>query len=99
VDAYPQFTKADGAWLVALLESKVAYPDDISAVRRRKAGLDLELSFKVAQRSRGVFTEAVCLEITAQVAERTGAIGPVVYVEGDPHPAAKEALDYAARGA
>jgi hypothetical protein len=55
-------------------------------VGRRRAGLDLELLIAVESRSRHVFTEAICKKLARLVAERTGALKPVVYVYGDPHP-------------
>jgi hypothetical protein len=95
VDPYIPFSKQDLDWFDEQLRARVPeHPDDIINVLRHRGGLDLELSFVVAPRSRHIFTEAVCLELTEAVKQRTGALAPVIYVEGDPHPAAKEALNY-----
>lgn len=94
---YPAISKDDMNWIVSLIESKVDDPDDIVAVGRQRDGLDLEICFEVAERSRHIFTPDVCLEITSEVAVRTGVLKPVIYVFDDPHPVAQESLDYAAR--
>lgn len=99
MDPYWPFSRVDMDWLTRLLESYIEdHPEDILDVGRGRAGLTLELPFKVAPRSRRVFTETVCLEIAEAVAARTGATAPVLYVYGDPHLAAREVLERIERG-
>ena len=98
LDGYPPFTPDDLAWFAAQVKAYApGRADDIKNVGRRRAGLDLELLIVVEPRSRPVFTADVCLELARKAARRTGVLEPVVYVYGDPHPAAQEAIDYAAR--
>lgn len=95
-DGYPPFSRDDLAWFYGEVQGLVQHPDDVNVARRR-AGLDLELFIEVEGRSRPVFTTDVCKELARKVAARTGVLEPVVYVYGDPHPEAQEALEYAAR--
>jgi hypothetical protein len=97
-DPYPPFTRADTKWFNGLLEEIAESPSHVENVGRRRAGLDMEIVFSISPASRFRFTEAVCLELTEKVRERTGALAPVVYEIHNPHPRAQEAIDYAARG-
>ncbi len=95
-DGYPIFTKDELAWFYKRV-CELVRPDrheDVN-VGRRKAGLDLELVIAVAPRSRRVFTMKVCKQLAAEVARRTGVAPPLVYVYGDPHREAREALNHA----
>lgn len=94
---YPYVSPADMRWIVSLIESKVKNPDEIKSVARNRNGLDLEIVFEVTDSGRHIFTPAICLEITRQVAKRTGVIKPVIYILDDPHPSARESLDWAAQ--
>lgn len=96
-DGYPIFGKQDFEWFEKLAKRLVPkHPEDIKNVGRRKCGLDLVLVIDIAPRSRPIFTMKLCERLAALAAERTGVTSPLVYVHGDPHPRAREALNYAA---
>ncbi len=96
-DGYPRFSDEELAWFLTQVQRFVPqHPEDVEVVRR-KAGLDLELVIKVVKRSRPAFTADVCKQLAHKAAKRAQVLAPVVYVHGDPHPAAQEALDYAAQ--
>lgn len=95
MDAYPKFGDIQALWLVAILENIAKAPEDIGNVARHRDGLDLQISFTVAKGSRHRFTEERCRALQVLLSEVTGVASPIVYVEGDPHPQAQEALRYA----
>lgn len=97
-DGYPPFTQDDLGWFRGLLVEIAEDETHVEEVGRRRAGLDLEIVFEIALKSRHLFTERVCLSLTEKVKKRTGVAGPVVYELNQPHAQAQEAIDYAARG-
>ena len=95
-DGYPLFTHKDLEWFYAEVSGLATqYPNDVTNVARRKAGLDLELVIYVRPRSRDIFTEAVCEDLARKAGERAEGTKPLVYVYGDPYPNARSLLEVA----
>lgn len=83
MDGYPEFTREQMDWFVALVEAIVPeYPDDVINVGRHKDGLDLELELYIEPRSRSAFTAEVRIQLAEQAAEHAGVLKAVVYVHG-----------------
>jgi hypothetical protein len=88
-------TRVVKVWLMGIIEGLTENPMDAN-FKVESGRFDLEVVIVVAPTDRIVFTEEVCLALTTLLKVATGVLHPVVYLDRDPHPAAKEALDYAA---
>lgn len=94
-DPYSKLDEKVSEWFMAILQGMVRN-SQTAKFYRIKAGLDLEIVIAVAPEDRVVFTSEVCLALT-ELLRVTTQVAPVVYLEGDPHPQARQALDYAIR--
>ena len=97
-DPYPPFTQDDFEWFEGVLAEIVGSRDDVLTLSRVRGGLDLQIVFTVTPSKLDLFTPEVYVRLREQLAERTDVLKPVVYEENHPHPEAKEALNYVARG-
>lgn len=93
-DAYTSFDEQKSKLFMALIESMVKNPDTANFCRRHR-GLGLEIGIMTAAEDEHVFTPEVCQALGTILSAMTGVTKTVVYLEGKPHPTAKEAIVYA----
>lgn len=96
-DPYPVLTDAQKKWFMNIVEKMVTKPDEAN-VLRVKGGNDLELAIVVAKEDEHLFTREVCLALKIRVKHITGVLSPVVYLDSNPHPQAKESIEAARSG-
>lgn len=95
---YPSFGASDLQWFTQRVESIAGDSQLVEGIYRRKAGLELEMVLRINRKAWAKFPPRVCLQLARELGHRVGVLRPVVYLEGNPHSEAQEALDYAARG-
>jgi hypothetical protein len=92
IDPYTEFSTPQKNWFMAVIEGLVKNPDAANFMRV-KGGNDLEIAIKVAPEDSHVFTPDVCRALKTLLILATGALAPVVYLYGNPHPEAQAAIE------
>lgn len=90
MDPYPKFDDKQKAWFMAIIEGMVCNPETANFARV-KGGMDLEIRIRVSPEDALIFTEEVCLSLARLLGVVTGT-SPVVYLDGQPHAVAREAI-------
>lgn len=90
MDAYPRFDDEQKAWFMTIIEGMVSNPEAANFARV-KGSMDMEIRILVVPEDAHIFTPDVCTSLARLLGVVTNT-SPVVYLDGQPHPAAQEAI-------
>ncbi len=78
-------------WFMKVVEGLVSKPKAAN-IKRVRGRFDLEMIIVCHPKDRHIFNIGICLALTELLKAKTGALEPIVYLEGAPHMFAAEAI-------